>query len=149
MMPAVRIVIVGCGRVGASIALRTLAEGHDVGIVDINRAAFGRLGEDFPGLMVLGNGLEEETLRRAGAEGADAFASLTPGDNRNLMMAQIAREVFAIDRVITRVYDPVRAEIYRALGVETFCSTLIGAGIVHDYWTTGRNRGHQLAGTRE
>src|SRR5207302_1415948 len=84
--------------------------------------------EDFKGNMVPGNGLDEQTLRRAGAEGADCFAAVTNGDNRNLMAAQIAKEVFGIGRVITRVYDPIRAEVYRDIGLETICSTVIGAG---------------------
>ena len=130
-------VILGCGRVGSYLARRLDGEGHQVSVIDLDTAAFNRLGEDFKGNMVPGNGLDEQTLRRAGAEGADCFAAVTNGDNRNLMAAQIAKEVFGIGRVITRVYDPIRAEVYREIGLETICSTVIGAGIIHDYFTAG------------
>ena len=137
-------VIVGCGRVGAALAQQLTAEGHDVAIVDMILAAFNRLGEDFKGRMVVGNGLEEGTLLRAGIESADCFASVTNGDNRNLMMAQVAKHIFGVKRVITRLYDPIRADVYRELGLETFCSTAIGAGIISEYFDTGRNRGPEL-----
>ena len=136
--------IVGCGRVGAALALRLVGEGHTVTIVDQNVSAFNRLGEGFPGEMVVGNGLEEGTLVRAGIDRADCFASLTQGDNRNLMMAQVARHIFGVRRVITRLHDPIRAEVYRELGLETFCSTTIGSGIIHEYFDTGVNRGWEL-----
>ncbi len=142
-----RAVIVGCGRVGAALAGRLVAEGNDVTVVDQEKRAFVRLGEDFAGHMLVGNGLEEGTLIRAGLANADCFAALTNGDNRNLMMAQVAREIFRVKRVITRLYDPIRAEVYRELGLETFCSTVIGTGIIADYFASGRNRGVEL--TRE
>jgi trk system potassium uptake protein TrkA len=103
-------------------------------------AAFNRLGEEFRGNMVPGNGLDEQTLRRAGIEGADCFASVTNGDNRNLMAAQMAKVVFNVPRVITRVYDPIRADVYRDMGLETICSTIIGASIIHDFFIDGVNR---------
>jgi trk system potassium uptake protein TrkA len=136
----VKAVIVGCGRVGSTLARRLAGEGHDVSIVELNVAAFNRLGEDFSGNMVPGNGLDEQTLRRAGIEKADAFAAVTNGDNRNLMMAQVAKEIFRVPRVITRVYDPIRAEVYQELGLETICSTIIGASIIHDFFIDGVNR---------
>jgi trk system potassium uptake protein TrkA len=140
----VKVVIVGCGRVGAALARRLVAEGHTVSVVDTNVGAFNRLGDDFPGTMVVGNGIDEGVLRRAGIEGADAFVSLTPGDNRNAMAAQVAKMVFRVPRVITRLYDPIRAEVYRELGLETYCSTSIGVGIVTDYFDTGVNRGPEM-----
>jgi trk system potassium uptake protein TrkA len=136
----VKAVIVGCGRVGSTLARRLAGEGHDVSIVELNVAAFNRLGEDFSGNMVPGNGLDEQTLRRAGIEKADAFAAVTNGDNRNLMMAQVAKEIFRVPRVITRVYDPMRAQVYQELGLETICSTIIGASIIHDFFIDGVNR---------
>jgi len=144
---AMKIVIVGCGRIGADLARRMVAAGNDVTVVDLTKTAFSRLGEDFGGHLLVGNGLEEGTLRRAGIEQADCFASVTNGDNRNVMMAQVAREIFHVKRVITRLYDPIRAEVYRELGLETFCSTVIGAGIIADFFGSGRNRGVEL--TRE
>ncbi|HEV3123756.1 MAG TPA: TrkA family potassium uptake protein [Candidatus Dormibacteraeota bacterium] len=135
-----KVVIVGCGRVGSTLARRLAGEGHDVSIVELNVAAFNRLGEDFSGNMVPGNGLDEQTLRRAGIEKADAFAAVTNGDNRNLMMAQVAKEIFRVPRVITRVYDPIRAQVYQELGLETICSTIIGASLIHDFFIDGVNR---------
>ena len=131
-------VILGCGRVGSYLARLLDGEGHTVSVIDLNTAAFNRLGEDFRGNMVPGNGLDEESLRRAGIEQADCFAAVTNGDNRNLMAAQMAKEVFGVRRVITRVYDPIRAEVYRDIGLETICSTVIGASMIHDYFVEGK-----------
>jgi trk system potassium uptake protein TrkA len=145
----VRAIIVGCGRVGAELAKRLLSEGHHVTVVDLNQAAFDRLGSDFPGDMVHGNALDEEVLSRAGIESADALCTVTPGDNRNLMIAQMAKEIFKVARVITRIYDPIREQVYHELGLETYCSTTIGTGIIYDFFATGVNRAHsEPAGTR-
>ena len=135
-----KMVIVGCGRVGSELARRFEAEGNQVAIIDERPAAFARLPEDFKGEMIVGTGLDEGVLRRAGIESADAFAAVTNGDNRNIMAAQVASVVFKVPRVITRIYDPIRADFYRTLGMETLCSTAISAGIIHDYITTGVNR---------
>ncbi|HEX3604690.1 MAG TPA: TrkA family potassium uptake protein [Candidatus Dormibacteraeota bacterium] len=141
-----RAVIVGCGRVGALLALRLVSEGHSVCVIDEKPSAFERLGEDFDGEMVVGNGLESTTLRRAGIEKADCFAAVMPGDNRNLMAAQLAREIFKVPRVITRIYDPIRAQVYREMGVETICSTVIGATLIHDFLIDGVNRADAVVG---
>jgi trk system potassium uptake protein TrkA len=138
----VKIVIVGCGRVGSTLARRMAAQGHEVSVVDEQVSSFSRLGEDFPGQMVVGSGIDEEVLRRAGIESADCFASVTNGDNRNIMAAQIAQEVFKVDRVITRIYDPIRADVYGELGLETICPTTIGAGILQQFFETGHNPAH-------
>jgi len=113
----------------AAIALSKA--GHQVTVIDSNRRAFDRLGDDFGGEMVLGNGIDEDVLRQAGIESADGFASLTNGDNRNIMAAQIAREIFKVSRVITRIYDPMREDVYRELGLNTLCPTLTGARQIH------------------
>jgi trk system potassium uptake protein len=126
-----RIVIVGCGRVGAMAAMALSRAGHQVTVVDVNRRAFDRLGSDFSGDMVLGNGIDEDVLRKAGIEKADGFASLTNGDNRNIMAAQIAREIFKVPRVITRIYDPMREDAFRELGLDTVSPTLSGARKIH------------------
>jgi trk system potassium uptake protein TrkA len=105
--------------------------GHQVTVIDINRRSFDRLGPDFTGEMLVGNGIDEDVLRQAGIESADGFASLTNGDNRNIMAAQIAREVFKVPRVITRIYDPMREDVYRELGLDTICPTLSGARKIH------------------
>ncbi len=139
---AVKTVIVGCGRVGSTLARTMAAAGHEVSVVDELVSSFARLGEDFEGQMVVGSGIDEEVLRRAGIETADCFASVTNGDNRNIMAAQIAKDVFHVKRVITRIYDPIRAEVYRELGLETICPTTIGAGILHEFFVSGINPAH-------
>jgi len=126
-----RLVIVGCSRVGAMVASMIAEAGHQVSVVDVNPKAFERLGRDFPGQMVLGNGIDEDVLRQAGIEQADGFASLTNGDNRNIMAAQIAREIFHVPKVITRIYDPIRENVYGELGLNAICPTLIGAQEIH------------------
>lgn len=127
-----RVVILGCGRVGAYLAEKLVAEGHQVGVVDRNRAAFNRLGTDFPGKVVLGVGIDEDVLREAGIEQADAFVAVTNGDNTNVMASQVARDVFKVSKVICRIYDPLREEIYRKLGLQTICPTLWGADLIRD-----------------
>ena len=137
-----RAIIVGCGRVGANLALTLDREGHKVTVVDLRIAAFARLGEDFHGEMVVGTGIDEDVLRRAGIETADCFVSATNGDNRNIMSAQIAKTIFKVPRVITRIYDPIREDVYRGLGLETFCPTALGTSLIKDYFEQGTNRAH-------
>src|SRR5690348_14107145 len=105
------IVILGCGRVGAALAQLLVGEGHQVKIIDQDSESFNRLGTDFPeGHTVLGNGTDEDVLRRAGISRADAFVAVTNGDNRNILAAQIARDIFRVPKVLCRIYDPIRQE---------------------------------------
>lgn len=120
----------GCGRVGARLALDMRQAGHDVTILDISASAFARLGESFDGEAIIGDGIDVDTLRRAGIEEMDAFCALTQGDNRNIMAAQIAQHLFKVPNVICRIADPIRDEVYRKLGLKTYCPTLIGAATV-------------------
>lgn len=120
----------GCGRVGARLALEMQEAKHEVTIIDTNPSAFSRLGGEFLGEAVIGDGLDVDTLRRAGIESADAFCALTQGDNRNIMAAQIAQHVFKVSRVVCRIADPIRDEVYRKLGLNTYCPTLMGAAHV-------------------
>lgn len=122
-----RVVIMGCGRVGAELARLLSRDGHDVSIMDINPTAFQRLPADFRGRRVVGNGIDQDALRRAGIEGADAFVAVTQGDNRNIMSAQIAKHIFGVPRVVCRIYDPIREEIYHTLGLRTISPTTVGA----------------------
>lgn len=122
-----RVIILGCGRVGSTLATMLDAEGHDVTILDLNSDQFRRLGSDFKGTAMVGTGIDEDVLRRAGIEQADAFIAVTNGDNTNIMSSQIARVVFKVPKVITRIYDPVRQDTYRGLGLETICPTILGA----------------------
>ncbi|MGD0122857.1 MAG: TrkA family potassium uptake protein [Candidatus Limnocylindrales bacterium] len=128
-----RIVIVGCGRVGSTLAENLDADGHEVIVLDVRTAAFDRLPETFKGAAIRGDGTDEEVLRRAGAEGADIFLSLTEGDNRNVMAAQVAAESLGIRQVIAKINDPVRAAAYAELGLVTLCRTNIMVDSVAKY----------------
>jgi len=127
-----RYLIVGCGRVGATLAKLLAAEAHDVVVVDENPAAFKRLGTHFNGRMEVGTGIDYDVLLRAGAREADGFVAVTDGDNRNVMAALIAQRMFGIKKIVARIYDPPRGQLYRELGIETVCPTTIGAKIVRD-----------------
>ena len=120
-----KIVIVGCGRVGAFLAGLLDGDGHDVTVIDLERAAFGHLPAGFHGTTLLGSGTDLDVLRQAGVDKADAFLTLTQGDNRNLMAAQVAKEIFRVKHVIAKVNDPIRANTYRAQGIGTFSRTSI------------------------
>lgn len=135
------VVILGCGRVGAMLASLLEAEGHTVGIVDRDPEAFRRLGAGFHGKTILGIGIDEDILRKAGIERAGGFAATTNGDNTNIMSAQIAKVKFKVARVIARIYDPLRADAYRELGIDTISPTLIGAGLCLDFLTARPWRG--------
>lgn len=126
------VIIMGCGRLGSRIAGVLDGEGHSVTIVDSNEGSFRRLAESFKGKRQVGNGMDSSTLEKAGIEKADAFFAVTQGDNRNYFASQMAREVYHVKRVLCRVYDPVREEIFRDLGLETFSPTSFGAQIMVD-----------------
>jgi trk system potassium uptake protein TrkA len=121
-----RVIIVGCGRMGAELANQMWHDGHDVTVVDKNPQAFYRLGAGFKGATVEGIGFDREVLIRAGVERADALAATTSGDNSNIITARVARNVFHVPKVIARLYDPRRAEIYQRLGLQTVSSTAWG-----------------------
>jgi trk system potassium uptake protein TrkA len=120
-----RAVVVGCGRVGASLADSLDRAGHRVLIIDTATAAFDRLPATFRGEAVRGDGTDEDTLLRLGATGADLFVALTEGDNRNIMAAQVARESLGIPLVLAKVNDPVRARAYADLGIATINRTTL------------------------
>jgi trk system potassium uptake protein TrkA len=129
----VKIVIVGCGRVGAAIAETYDKSGHQVVILDISTSAFDRLPSSFKGDALRGDGTDEDVLRRAGAEGADVFLALTEGDNRNVMAAQLAAEALGVGKSIAKINDPVRAAAYSELGIATLCRTGLMMDAVDDY----------------
>ena len=120
----------GCGRVGGKLAAMLDAAGHKVTVLDIDAYSFRRLPPSFSGTALIGNGTDEEMLRKAGIEGADAFIALTQGDNRNVMAAQIAKHVFKVPRVICRIYDPLRKDIYEQLGLESISPTEVFADLL-------------------
>ncbi len=122
------VIILGCGRLGAYLAQQLDKQAHQVTIIDRNGDSFNRLGPDFHGAMILGVGIDEDVLRRAGIEQADAFIAATNGDNTNAMAAEIAKLVFKVPRVIARLYDPVREETFRSFGIiDIVCPTVMSA----------------------
>ena len=118
-----KLVVIGCGRVGAALARDFHADGWDVTAVDGKEEALTRLGSDWTGGFVVGHGMDSEILRRAGAHEADAVVVATNGDNTNLVIAQVVRKRYGIENVVVRVLDPARAEFYAGRGMETVCPT--------------------------
>jgi len=126
------VIIVGCGRVGAELAKLLSNEGHNVVVIDKSRDAFDRLGNTFNGLTMSGNGFDLELLKQMGVEKADAFCAVTNGDNTNLIAAQVAKKIFKVPKVLARVYDPQRAQIYAALGLDIISGTTLFASMLRD-----------------
>jgi len=126
------VVIMGCGRVGARLAELLEADGHSVAVVDIDAYSFRRLPDNFSGNALIGNGLDQEVLKRAGIEKADAFVAVTQGDNRNVMAAQIAKHIFNVPRVICRIYDPLRRDLYQTLGIDGISPTTVFAQMLKE-----------------
>jgi trk system potassium uptake protein TrkA len=127
---SLKIIILGCGRVGSTLAKRLALEGHAVTVIDLTSDSFRRLGSKFKGRKIVGTGLDKDTLDKAGLRDADVFFAVTQGDNSNIMAAQIAREVFATPRVLARIYDPIRAQAYREMGIITLCTTTVAANVL-------------------
>lgn len=125
-----RVVIVGCGRLGAMLASNLDQESNDVVIIDTNSRAFRRLAPGYRGETMIGTGIDEDVLRKAGIEHADVFIAATEGDNRNIFAAQVAKLSFDVPQVFARIYDPIRADTYAKLGIEVICPTRTMAGLV-------------------
>jgi len=130
--PDMYVIIVGCGRVGSELAKLLSAEGHNVVIIDKNSTSFDRLGGTFNGLTMVGNGFDLALLKQVGIEKADAFCAVTNGDNTNLISAQVAKKIFKVPKVLARVYDPQRAHIYSALGLDIISGTILFAAMLRD-----------------
>jgi trk system potassium uptake protein TrkA len=126
------VIIMGCGRLGAELATILERDGHEISILDIDKYAFDHLPADFKGRKVLGDGTDQDTLRKTGAERADAFVAATRGDNRNALAAQIAKHVFNIRRVGSVIFDPLREEVYHELGLRTINPTKIEATLLRE-----------------
>ncbi len=126
------VIIVGCSRVGSELAKLLSNEGHDVVVIDRNQASLDRLGNSFNGVSLVGNGFDISLLKQADIEKADAFCVVTNGDNTNLICAQVAKKIFKVPKVIARVYDPQRAHIYRALGLDILSGTVLFASMIRD-----------------
>ena len=120
-----KVLIMGCGRVGARLASLLDEDGHEVTVLDNDVYSFRRLPSTFGGSALYGNGIDEEALKKAGIEEMDIFVALTQGDNRNVMSCQMAKHVFNVPRVMCRIYDPLREEMYAALGLETISPTKV------------------------
>ena len=120
----------GCGRVGSRIAAELDAEGHEISVIDQDRSAFAWLPRDFRGQTVLGTGVDRDVQAQAGAAGGDGFMALANGDNRNAMAAQVALHLHGVRRVVARIFDPERAEIYEELGIRAVNPTRVIADLV-------------------
>lgn len=130
----------GCGRVGATLAERLDSSGHSVAVIDQDADAFRRLDDDFGGRQVTGLGFDRDALVQAGIEDAFAFVAVSSGDNSNIIAARVARETFAVERVVARIYDPRRAEVYQRLGIPTVATVR---------WTAEQTLSRIMPGTAE
>lgn len=126
------IVIMGCGRVGARLASILDEQGHNVTVIDREDYSLRRLNANFRGTALVGDGTDEDTLIKAGIEQAEVFVAVTQGDNRNVLAAQIAKHIFKVPKVVCRIYDPLREEMYHSLGLETMSPTTVGAEILRE-----------------
>ncbi|MDP2929780.1 MAG: TrkA family potassium uptake protein [Candidatus Omnitrophota bacterium] len=136
------IMIVGCGRVGSQLAVLLSREGHNVTIIDKCADSFKRLGGTFNGVTAVGNAFDEKLLRELNIDKQDAFVSVTSGDNTNLMASQIARKMFKVPRVIARVYDPERADIYKKFDLDIISGTILVAAMIRDKIIENRFTGY-------
>jgi trk system potassium uptake protein TrkA len=127
-----KIMIMGCGRVGARLASLLDEDSHEVTVLDNDVYSFRRLPSTFGGSALFGNGIDEEALKKAGIEDMDVFVAMTQGDNRNVMACQMAKYIFNVPRVMCRIYDPLREEMYSALGLETLSPTKIFAQLFRE-----------------
>jgi trk system potassium uptake protein TrkA len=125
-------IIIGCGRVGSTVAKRLAAEGWDVTAVDEKESALSRLGEDWTGGFVVGHGMDTDVLRRAGIEDADAVVASTDGDNTNIVIGQVAQKRFGIECTVVRILDPARADFYAQRGLRTVCPTSTAIDVLTD-----------------
>jgi len=127
-----KVIIMGCGRVGAELATVLDREGHQVTVLDIDPDSFAQLPPDFGGRVIVGNGIDQDVLQRVGVGEADAFVAVTPGDNRNAMASQMAKHLFGVRKVLCRIFDPIREEMYHNLGMETISPTRVMAGLLKE-----------------
>jgi len=127
-----KLVVIGCGRVGAALARVFRADGWDVTAVDEKEEALSRLGSDWSGGFVLGHGMDSEILRRAGADEADAVVVATNGDNTNLVIGQVVKKRYGVECVVVRILDPARADFYSERGMQVVCPTQTAIGALAD-----------------
>jgi trk system potassium uptake protein TrkA len=127
-----KVIILGCGRVGAELAWLLDKDGHEVTVIDPNVETFRRLPVGFTGTIIAGDGLDTDLLQRAGVEQADAFIALTDGDNHNIMATELARNLYSVPTVISQIKDPLRSEAFDALGIESVSPTVLGADRIRE-----------------
>ena len=127
-----KVIIMGCGRVGAQLATLLDRGGHEVTILDTKSYSFRWLPADFSGTALLGHGLDEVALMKAGIENADVFVAVTQGDNRNIMACQIAKHIFNVPKVVCRIYDPLRRDLFSTLGLEAISTILLFVQLVEE-----------------
>lgn len=127
-----KVVIMGCGRVGARVATLLAQDGNDVTMIDRSSASFERLPREYNGNTIIGTGIDEDVLRAAGIEEAEVFIATTNADNRNIMAAQVAKTIFKVPHAVVRIYDPVRSEAYRKIGLLTICPTTTMSALILD-----------------
>jgi trk system potassium uptake protein TrkA len=139
-----KVVIVGCGRVGAFLANLLSQDGHEVSVIDKEEGSFSRLGKGSKARPVLGVGIDLDVLREAGIEQANAFAAVTNGDNTNYMASRLAKEVFSVPTVVARLYDPNRIPLFKKVGIPIMCSTIVGARAMRELITRGSIASHLL-----
>jgi trk system potassium uptake protein TrkA len=124
------IIIAGCGKVGSGLASKLSREGHDVVIIDFDEESFFKLDEDFHGLKITGVPFDQDVLKKAGVEKADAVAAVTPEDNVNIMVSQTAKDIYGVPRVLARIYNPARERVFHQFGLETICPTNLSVEII-------------------
>lgn len=129
------VVIFGCGRTGATLALQLVNQGHQITIIEQNPASLRRLGSDHGCRIVIGSGLDDDVLAQSGVADADVFFALTRGDNTNLMAAQIVRLKYGVEKVCVKVADPLRADAYRNMGYHCINPSSLTAGMMRDWLT--------------
>jgi trk system potassium uptake protein TrkA len=125
-------IIMGCGRLGAYLASWLDTEGYEVVVLDLDSQSFNQLPDTFKGRALIREGTDEDSLREAGIEGTDVFIAVTRQDNRNIMAAEIAKNIFNVPKVICRIYDPLRSELFQTLGLEAFSPTLVTAQLIKE-----------------
>ena len=126
------VIVLGCGRVGSELASLLDSHEHSVTVLDVSQSSFMKLPQSFKGRALLGNGLDPETLIKAGIDKAEAFIAVTQNDNKNIMAAEIAKHIFGVPHVLCRTYDPNRSEVFEASGIITLSPTLLIAGLFVD-----------------
>ena len=144
-----RIIVVGCGRVGSQLGILLSYEGHDVAIIDNNRESFGRLGDTFNGLTIEGLGFDEDVLKEAGIEETDVLAAVTDKDNSNLMIAEVASKIYSVPHVVARLYNPERERTFQQLGLDYVCGTTLVAESLLDRIMEGRTHAIGVVGDVE